>query len=273
MRRSVTPATLKWEAPPRPPPKGMRAPLRFMTFNLRRDVPHDGAHAWPHRRHAAAEVVRAHRPHVIGTQEGLPHQLAALDADLPAYGRVGAARCGRGEDEACAIFFDATRLRLEASGDLWLSQTPDVPGSASWGSACQRLVTWARLRDRDGGREVRVASTHFDHASEEARRRSARLLAERLDGFVLLGDFNATPGSLVHRALTKRWRDSHDAAARGHDDGLTFHAFTGRARSRIDWVLAPDGAEVLSHTVARDRPWGRLPSDHWAVVADVVRAA
>ena len=51
----------------------------------------------------------------------------------------------------------------------------------------------------------------------------------------------------------------------------THHAWDGAADgTRIDFVLAGGGWEVLSAHVDHSRPGGRLPSDHWPVVADVV---
>lgn len=247
----------------------MASLLRVMTFNLRRDVPQDGVNAWPHRHPAVGEVVLRHRPHVLGTQEGLPHQLAQLDAHLAGYRRVGRTRCGRGEDEAMALYYDAERLTLEASGDSWLSDRPEEPGSRAWLSACPRMVTWARFRDRETGRVVTCANTHLDHVSGWARRRSARLLAERFPDALVMGDFNATPGGAVHRAMTRLWQDTFEVAAGVREKGHTFHGFTGEARSRIDWILVPREASVESHAVVRDRPGGRLPSDHWPVLAEL----
>lgn len=241
-----------------------------MTFNLRRDFAHDGPNAWTHRLDAVAALLRSERPHVLGTQEGLPHQLAALDRALDGYSRVGSARCGRGEDEANAIYFDTTRLDLRASGDFWLSDRPHEPGSRAWGSACPRLVTWARFRDRATGRDFTCANTHLDHISEEARVRSAALLAERFPHALLLGDFNAEPGSPVHAQLTAHWVDTHAARGLLQEPGHTYHGFTGRATQRIDWILVPRDANVLAHRVLTHRPEGRLPSDHWPVAAEIL---
>lgn len=255
--------------------------LRLMSFNLRRDVARDGAHRWEARKDAVAEIVLARRPHVVGTQEGLRSQLEDLDARLPGYARVGRDRRGDGSDEHCAIFYETARLELLASGDFWLSDRPDRPGSATWGNELPRMATWARFADRadPGAPAFTVANTHLDHRSPRARRRSAALLAERVPGAILIGDFNAVPGGAVHRDLTGHgWTDAHLASGRTPSgarwkraaaDDPTFHGFTGRATHRFDWVLAPRRMRVLSHAVVRDRPQGRYPSDHWPVMADV----
>lgn len=243
--------------------------VRAMTFNLRRDVPEDGRNAWPHRCDAAAAVVRRHRPAVLGTQEGLPHQLRDLDARLPGYVRVGGCRRGDGQDEHNAVFFDASRFEAEAWGDRWLSASPDVPGSRSWGNELPRIVTWVRLRERGASTRFVVANTHLDHRSEASRLRSIRWLAEEFSGALVVGDFNAVPGDAVHRAAVgSGWQDSWLSAGRAEEG--TFHGFSGRLCGRIDWILAPADARVVSCEVVRERPEGVFPSDHDPVVADVV---
>lgn len=238
--------------------------LRVMTFNLRRDVPADGPHAWPHREEAAANLVARQAPDVLGTQEGLPHMLRALDARLPHMRRVGGCRRGDGTDESTAIYYDARRLLLVATSDVWLSDTPEVPGSASWGNRLPRMATWARFTDAQSGASFTVVNTHLDHESEAARVASARFLAQRFPDAILMGDFNAAPGEPVHAILTETHVD-----ALGAEPSHTFHGFTADARVRLDWILVPSGMRVAACSVVRERPDGRYPSDHDPVVADL----
>jgi endonuclease/exonuclease/phosphatase family metal-dependent hydrolase len=235
-----------------------------MTFNLRRDVAADGPHAWTHRNAALGDLVLREAPHVLGTQEGLAHQLGDLDKRLPHHARVGRDRNGDGSDEACAIYYDTRRFELVASGDLWLSDTPDEPGSATWGNRHPRLVTWAALRDRASGAITTFANTHLDHESAHARQRAARFLAARLRGAVLMGDLNATPGEPPHAILLDAgWSDA------GADSSeTTFHGFTGQAWARIDYVLVPPTMRARSHRVPVQEG-SRYASDHHPVVAEI----
>ena len=243
-----------------------------MTFNLRRDVEADGQNRWAARRDAVGDLVTRSAPHVLATQEGLPHQLADLDARLPHLQRVGGCRRGNGTDEHTAIFYDPTRLILVATGDLWLSDTPSEAGSTTWGNRLPRMVTWARFTDQETGQSFTCANTHLDHESPAARRRSAEFLAERMPGAILLGDFNAEPGDDVHALLTQVWRDAHEADATADGCTHTFHGFTGDARVRLDWILAPPKVKVVEHRVVKERPNGALVSDHHPVMASVVLA-
>ena len=241
----------------------MRA-LRLMSFNLRRDVESDGVHRWAARRAAVARLVERHAPHVLGTQEGLPHQLADLDARLPHCRRVGMDRDGDGRGEHVALYYDARRLILVAWGDLWLSDTPNLPGSRSWGNRLPRMVTWARFTDQETGQSFTVANTHLDHESAASRERAARFLAERFPDAVVMGDLNDAPDAPSWTLLLHGRRDAHHGVPGG-----TFHGFTGATRDRLDGILVPEGWDVVGERVVDDRVDGRLPSDHDPVLADV----
>ena len=105
-----------------------------------------------------------------------------------------------------------------------------------------------------------------------AREQSARLLAEWLAQesdrpWVVLGDLNAKPTAApVRGLLSAGFTDPLPP-----DAGGTEHAFTGATdRTRIDYVLTGPGIEVSAAWISHERPGGRLPSDHWPVLADVV---
>src|SRR5690606_28913782 len=119
--------------------------LRVMTFNIRCDTPKDGEHQWTHRKEAVVRLIGERRPDVLGVQEARPHQFAYLRKQLQEYESEGDGRDGNGEGEHTPIFWRRERLRVKESGTFWLSETPDVPGSRSWETACTRIATWAVL--------------------------------------------------------------------------------------------------------------------------------
>ena len=147
---------------------------------------------------------------------------------------------------------------------------PERAGSRGWGADLPRVVTMVRLA-RDDGTRLGVANTHFDHVSREARERSAAMLAEWLllerdRPWVVLGDLNAKP----HSAPLQTFAAVSYTDVLGPDAGGTEHAFTGATdRTRIDYVLVSPGIRVRSASIPHPRPGGRLPSDHWPVVADL----
>ena len=173
--------------------------LRVLTFNLRY-ASDDPPHPWAARRPAVAALLRRESPHLLGTQEGLPGQLRDVAADLPArYACVSRGRDADGGGEAMAVWYDTERLATRAHGHYWLSDTPDVPGSRTWGGEWPRMVTWVRFADASTGRELYAVNTHLEAFDAEARVRSAELLVERTPRdrgvpVVLTGDFNEPAG-------------------------------------------------------------------------------
>jgi endonuclease/exonuclease/phosphatase family metal-dependent hydrolase len=146
--------------------------LRVMTFNLRyahREPPD----LWPDRRPVVREIVQRWSPDVVGTQEGEYHQLLDMGLDLPAYDWLGLGREGGSQGEFMAIFYLRDRFVPIEFDHFWLSSTPRVIGSRTWGNRDPRMVTWARFRDAQLGGEFYVLNTHLDHEVEESRQRSA----------------------------------------------------------------------------------------------------
>jgi endonuclease/exonuclease/phosphatase family metal-dependent hydrolase len=165
-----------------------------------------------------------------------------------------------------------------AAGGYWLSERPHVPGSKSWGSACVRLATWARLVERATGLEFRFVNTHLDHVGQQARENQARLIAEDASAYpadypqVLTGDMNCdarNPAIAAFRA--GGWRDTYGAVHGTEDPGPTYHGFAGPRHDdgtgKMDWVLVKGGFRALAAEVVRDSRDGRFPSDHYFVGA------
>ena len=260
---------------------------RVMTFNVRFDSMTDGANNWEYRRSIVASVIRYHAPDVVGLQEPLPHQYAELRDALPDYDWAGVGRQdGDAGGEHCPIGWQS-KVRVEAHGTVWLSETPDEPGSSYPSASKPRLVTWARASF--GGRPFVVCNTHFDHKSEEARVRSAeqlRTLVSELGGWdgerlerpvVVLGDFNCTVGSEPYRILTAERTGTptlSDAMAVSehphHGPTTTFERFSGEPTEKIDHVFVAGDVGVRQHAVVADHWDGRPPSDHCPVLAELV---
>ena len=245
------------------------------TYNLRLNLASDGPNAWPHRRDAVRALIRHHEIDLLGTQEGLIDQIEDLAA-MPGFARVGVGRDdGQRGGEHAAIFFRTDRFALLANGDFWLSPTPEVPGKGWDARCCNRLATWARLRDLASGRVFVAFSVHFDHEGVVARRESARLMLRQMRDIagdapaLLLGDLNATPESEPLQILLTGLRDARAVSQTPPYGPVgTFNGFRLDAplRDRIDYVLLSPQWRVLRHATLTDTVDGRFPSDHLPVV-------
>jgi endonuclease/exonuclease/phosphatase family metal-dependent hydrolase len=252
--------------------------LTVMTYNLKfaSDNP---PNAWPQRRPLMSELIGKLAPDVFGTQEGLYGQLQDLAADLPAFQWIGLGRDGGSRGEFMAVFYRTTRLEPLAFDHFWLSDTPEVIGSKTWGPKLARMVTWVKFRDRQTKREFIFVNTHFDHLVQAAREKSAQLVRERVAAFdaklpvLLMGDFNAAAGHNKAYAiltddkfLTDTWTTARE---RVNEDLGSLNGFKAvqKGGPRIDWILSrgavsADRIEIV--TFSRD---GQFPSDHCPVVA------
>ena len=249
-----------------------------MTFNVRFATAPDGDHAWPLRREAAFAVVREARPHLVGLQEALASQLDEFCEALPGYDRLGVGRDdGIAAGEHGAILVDRERLAVLQHSDFWFSDTPEVPGSTSWGNENVRMCTFARLTDRLGGGSLWHYNLHIDHASQFSRLNSIGLLLERIedrspaDPVVVTGDFNVGEGDeVILSMLGAGFTDTFRAANPDAVDAATYHDFTGcTGGDKIDYIFAGRGLETVGSEILRSSYGGKWPSDHFPVIADL----
>jgi endonuclease/exonuclease/phosphatase family metal-dependent hydrolase len=254
-----------------------------MTYNIRLDLASDGDNAWPNRRSALTGLVAYYAPDLVGMQEVLPHQKQAIEADLLAYHFVGVARDdGKDKGEFSPVGFRRDRFTLIASGTFWLSPTPAAPGKG-WDAAYPRVASWARLQDKAARRSLLVVNTHMDHVGTTARLEGARQIRRWIESqrkagetVVLMGDFNSPTGSPAYDAITAvgpgALHDTLTISRTPHFGPLgTFTAFKIEQveAAPIDHIFVGNDVAVLRHATLTQQTGGRLPSDHYPVLADL----
>lgn len=249
--------------------------LRVMTFNVRQPDADDGINAWPERRELLVATIIEKDPDLIGTQELFLLQAEFIQARAPQYAWFGRGRFGDNRDKHVGVFYRKDRCRLLSSPDLWLSDTPEVPGSASWDIIRPRQLTWGVI-ELDGVGCVSVFNTHFPYRAveQEARRRTAVLIKERLAALssetpmILTADANSPAGGEVHGLLCQDLSDAWCTASIRIGPAGTLNGFGRHVPARrLDWILyrAPWRVRRIE-TVTRQID-GRFPSDHFPVVA------
>jgi endonuclease/exonuclease/phosphatase family metal-dependent hydrolase len=116
-------------------------PIRVMSVNVRYGTAPDGANVWANRRELLMRTIRAFDPDLLGAQEALAFQCDELRRELSGHAFVGVGRDdGKLKGEFSPIFYRADRFEWIDSGQFWLSESPDVPGSKSWDSALPRPI-------------------------------------------------------------------------------------------------------------------------------------
>ncbi len=252
--------------------------MLVMTFNLRFETPVDGPNGWPYRKDLVVDLIRRHRPDLLGTQEGTVPMLRFLEAQLTEYRPLTA---HRQVDETCqypTIFYLSDRFTVKESGEFWLSQTPEVHRSLSWGSAFPRMATYGLFQEEGRTEPFWFINTHLDNISSEARRQGARMIRDHFaplgQPLILAGDFNEPPDDPVYQELVQdggpfldSWRLCHAPG----DEATTLHFFDGRPRGdRIDWILVTPDFRVDRTAIITDNWEDRYPSDHYPYEAEVI---
>jgi endonuclease/exonuclease/phosphatase family metal-dependent hydrolase len=175
------------------------------------------------------------------------------------------------------LLFRRSPFRLLDTGCFWLSETPEIPGSMSWGSNYPRTVSWARLSCRLTGSVLTYVNTHFDY-EPTAIEGDARVLRQWLDrirqdtdtALIVTGDFNADKDSNAYRLLTGDGTliDALRRIQPHGEDEATFHAYgLQEEMAAIDWILVSDHFRVLEARIDRSRQGNLFPSDHYPITA------
>ena len=219
--------------------------FRLLSFNIRYANPKDGPDLWENRREAVAKLIRDESD-LAGLQEVLPSQRAEIAAGCTDFSVVGVGREVGDEGEASPILFRKDRFSALASGTFWLSDTPEIPASHTWGNTLPRICTWVKLRDAKSGAVFFFFNTHLDHQSQPSREHGVALIVQRMlaregtEPVLLGGDFNISEGNPAFVLLAGKKSPllplhsaykMMDIPAEG-----TFHAFTGKPQpSAIDF--------------------------------------
>ena len=273
--------------------------FNLASFNLR--CPADtGDNAWSNRFPRVLEVIKNHRFDIMGVQEATPRQRKQLDAALEGWAHVGLGRGTNDTGEAMCIYYRKDRFTCLATDTFWLSETPRVPASKSWNAACTRTCTWGLFRDNVTGQSFRYFNTHLDHVSPAARVAGMKVLLAEMNRVAqgetvfLTGDLNDSferipaeeqkrllkgCGPLISQEITfehpifavsQTLYDTLFRTEKPHEGPIrTFHAYKPAHICRIDYVFASGNVRVLRHVTCNDRPDGKFPSDHDAVMVQV----
>lgn len=256
-------------------------PLRVLTYNLRYITAEDTAERdWKSRRDLLGAMVVKDHPDIIGLQEALRPMLDDFEKRVPGYVEIGCGReDGLAKGEYSAILVRSDRFTIQASGTFWLSDTPEVVASSTWGNQVTRVCTWAKLYDRTSMQAFHFFNTHLDHRTPLARQKGTELILARMAAtgssgpFILTGDMNAAPDDPLHATikadpnnLLDVWATLHPTATPGESG--TAHGFSGRTdKGRIDYIYASKFFGLVDSEILHDHDGKTYPSDHFPVRA------
>ncbi|TAJ15250.1 hypothetical protein DMA11_02270 [Marinilabiliaceae bacterium JC017] len=258
--------------------------MKISSFNVRYENPGDGVNTWENRKSLINEFFSKKDADIIGFQEVLHHQLQDLSQMLPEYDYVGVGReDGKEKGEFAPIFFKKEKFELLAKSHFWLSETPEVVGSKSWGAQLARIATWVKLKNKKSGHIFFIFNTHLSHVSEFARSESAVLLLKKIKSLaanvpvLVTGDFNSVPDDLSYKTMTGNWHeldpfsDSYKISRNlPINSDVTFTGFDNSKNNlRIDYIFVNGYLRVLNHETFPVIKDDIYISDHWPVISEV----
>jgi endonuclease/exonuclease/phosphatase family metal-dependent hydrolase len=268
--------------------------LKLMSLNVRYENDDDsGTRNWSQRVIGIVKMLHREQADVIGVQEALHGQAADLWASLSDYQFEGVGRDdGNCQGEYAGVFYRQERFEKDPAdcGTFWLSDTPELVGSKTWGNQIPRITTWLRLIDRRSKRGFYVFNTHWDHKNQPSRELAARLIARRIDErrhpndpYVLMGDFNSIqtnpgiayllgqPAQLAGQASF--WKhgllDPFQLLHPNQTDSRTLHFWTNQTRGnlKVDHIFTSQGAAIsVAKILVGAQP---MVSDHFPITAEL----
>lgn len=258
---------------------GMAQQFRVATYNIRYANPGDTGNLWKDRAPHLIQLIRFHGFDIFGTQEGLQHQVADIKQALPGYDYIGVGRDdGNEAGEYSAIFFNTAKFDVIKQGTFWLAENTESP-IKGWDAALPRICTWGLFNDKQTGFQFFLFNTHFDHVGTEARKESAKLIVEKAGELgsgtpmIITGDFNVDQHSDSYRLLNSGGavRDAYELSPLKYASNGTFNGFdiTRVSESRIDHIFVSPPFEVVRYGILTDSYAGKLPSDHFPVMAEI----
>ncbi len=203
--------------------------LTVMTYNLK--INGDGIRTVEKRLPHIVNTIKEKAPDSFGVQEADKNWGENLAAELPEYAHIEKYRDdGVSEGESSAIFYLKDKYDLVESGHFWLSETPDKP-SLGWDAACNRICSYAILKDKSTGFVYAHFNAHFDHVGTVAPAESVALVSGKIAEIapdipvVLTGDFNFSEGSDNYNNLLKCGLKDTKYLAEEYDDHATYHGY------------------------------------------------
>lgn len=253
--------------------------IKLITSNIRFANSGDGIHSWDKRIDLLSDIFRDFAPDILGTQEGRQGQLKELGARLPELRLIDQHREWIEERMYPCLFINPETVEVHRSGDIWLSETPEVAGSSSFQSTFPRLCTWAEITFKRNGLRVLMINTHLDHILASTREKQIEVLTREIQKIstlpvLIMGDFNESPMTAIKQTLMSSFQLKDPWIEKKLPEETSHHGFKGAeaiAGDRIDWILIPKEFECESIKLEKYiNAEGIFPSDHYPLLATVI---
>ena len=246
--------------------------MKSMTFNIL--CAGRGENHWVFRQMLVRDIIKKYAPDTFGLQEvhyaWMRYIINQFKND---YDFVGVGKDdGNKKGEYSPVFYNKHKFELLEKEDFWLSETPDKP-SLGWDGAENRTCSYAVLKEKETENVYVVFNTHLDHIGAVAQIEGIKLIIEKAKKFkdipiIITGDFNVTPDSEVYEMMLSNGFSDARTIAKKKDEIASFHWY-GKGSKMIDFIFVKNVKAVKNVKTADDKINGRIPSDHYPVIAEV----
>ncbi len=246
--------------------RGTADEVRVMSWNiLYKGWEKEGHAKWQERIPGVIEIIREHKPDVVGLQEESKQQAAAITGGLSGYSYLGAHQKKGG-----GLLIRTDAWRVIESGRI------AIPG--------KRQASWALLESTRNGARWLFYNAHLIHrtapGSAAQRMEGAKSIVDHIVRHapagvpvVFVGDFNALNDMPVMRYLAGEAGSplkfsNAFAMIHGADDPRgTYRGLSKEQHcDRIDHILVNDHTKVTdAEIIFYDQLAGAWPSDHYPV--------
>jgi endonuclease/exonuclease/phosphatase family metal-dependent hydrolase len=254
--------------------------LKLITSNIRFANSSDGIHDWAVRLPILAGIYKDFGADLLGTQEGREVQIKELAVGVKnQLELIDSHRRWIDERMYPCLYINPKTIEVNSSGDIWLSETPNVPGSSSFESSFPRLCTWAEILVKSTGQKIMVVNTHLDHILQETRIKQIEVLINEVKKInqlplFIMGDFNESPLTLIQKKLLDAFDLKDPWTEKKMPEETSHHGFLGNQMAdgdRIDWILIPKNFECVDLRLEKHAfENGVYPSDHYPLLATVI---
>lgn len=248
--------------------------MKIISSNIKFKDPSDAPHTWEKRLPILSNKIESFEPDFLATQEGRFDQLKELDRSLNNLSLVSSHRDWIENRMYPCIFHNPKNTKIINSGDIWLSKTPNIPGSSSFESAFPRLCTWIEVLYKNQTKFL-IVNTHLDHIKESTRVSQIKVLIEEIIKLntqnlplILCGDFNDPPDGSVRKVIDELLPNLIDPWTElKTSEESSYHKFKGSfpKGKRIDWTLVDKALSPKQTFLDKTSEDGIYPSDHFIV--------
>lgn len=236
----------------------------ILTMNILSDHVYPfGIMSFSNRLPAILKMIQEYDPDILCFQE-FTERMSEVSSYLEkSYEQVGSYRRSLSSDEAIMIFAKKSLFQITSVKTIWLSNTPNQPGSKFLLSQFPRIAVIATLKTKEN-QTLSVVSTHLDSNFEFIRFKQMKVLLHHIPSgpTILCGDFNTTINSKVFQLFSKEWNSQTipESTLRGKFGSMRYH------QQAIDHILAKD-LELINTTNIKKDYEGRPASDHYPLLS------